>query len=251
MYKRQQYDIAWENPEMNRNVLTKKMENASGSDLFVLPETFNTGFSIKKELAETMHGKTIGWMKSLAKKLNAAIMGSLIIEENSHFYNRMVLVEESGGIQFYDKYHLFNYGSEGKYFTAGREVVIFNFNGFKIKPIICYDVRFPVTARNAEDYDLMICVANWPETRIEAWDTLLKARSIENQSYVIGVNRIGEDGNKLRYCGHTQVFDPTGKRVDVKENENTICASIEKNEILNTRKNFPFLEDRDSFTITT
>ncbi|WP_316928964.1 nitrilase-related carbon-nitrogen hydrolase [Aquimarina agarivorans] len=177
-------------------------------------------------------------------------MGSVMISENGAIYNRMLLVTPSGEIQYYDKRHLFAYANEDKHFKKGTTNTIFKLAGWKIKPIICYDLRFPVAARNIEDYDLLICVANWPNTRIEAWDTLLKARSIENLCYTIGVNRTGADANNLKYIGHSNCYDPLGKRLlPVYENQDVISVVIDKNKVQNIREKLPFLADRDHFKI--
>lgn len=243
-----QYTITWENPAVNREFLTEVISNAAPASIYVLPETFATGFSVKKEIAETMEGETVVWMQQMAHKKNAALMGSLIIEENGAVYNRMLFVAPNGEIQTYDKWHLFNYGDEGKCFTPGNSIVLFEYLGWKIKPIICYDLRFPVTIRNVEDYDILICVANWPKTRVDAWDTLLKARAIENQCYVIGVNRIGIDGNGLVYPGHSNVYDPLGKALGHFSEKETISSfSLEKNVVDQIREKLPFLKDMDSF----
>ena len=243
-----QLDIVWENPEQNMQNIESTLKEEE-ADLFVLPETFSTGFSIKRELAETMQGKIVQWMVDSAKKFQIAIIGSVIIEENGQIFNRMILVEKGGNIQYYNKWHLFNYGSEGKHFTSGNEIKIFDLYGWKIKPIICYDLRFPVTIRNTEDYDLLVCVANWPDTRIDAWNTLLKARAIENQAYVIGVNRVGSDGSKLNYCGNSSIIDPMGKNIQIEKKENIFYAEIKKETISKIRKSFPFLVDRDHFNL--
>lgn len=242
-----QLDIAWENPEQNFKNIESILKEEIGADLVVLPETFSTGFSIKRSLAQKMQGKTIEWMINTAKKFETALMGSVIIEENNQVFNRMILVEKDGKTQHYDKWHLFNYGSEGKHFTSGNEIKIFDLNGWKIKPIICYDLRFPVTIRNVENYDLLVCVANWPDTRIEAWNTLLKARAIENQAYVMGVNRVGTDGSKLNYCGNSAIIDPMGKNIEIEKKGTVFYAEIEKEKIQKIRKSFPFLADRDQF----
>ena len=245
-----QYAIAWENAAENRSFLTEVITKAAPANLYVLPETFTTGFSIKKEVAETMDGPTVVWMQQMAHENDAAIMGSLIIEEDGNTYNRMVLVTPDKKIQTYDKLHLFNYGEEGKCFTPGKTSVIFEYLGWKIKPIICYDLRFPVAIRNVENYDLLICVANWPKTRVDAWDTLLKARAIENQCYVLGVNRIGRDGNGLEYPGHSNGYDPLGKTLGKFNNVQTsFNYKLDKSEIYSIRENFPFLKDRDAFVI--
>ena len=243
-----QYSIIWENAFKNRELLTNLINKQDQTDIVVLPETFSTGFSIKKQVAETMDGETVLWMLKMAKQKKTAIVGSIIIKESESFYNRLLFVSPTGEIQKYDKQHLFNYGNEGKCFTAGKKVITFNYLGWKIKPIICYDLRFPVAIRNTENYDLLLCIANWPKVRVEAWDTLLKARAIENQTYVIGVNRIGVDGNNLEYPGHSNVYDPLGKPLGVLNNELQVSNfTLLKNTITDTRKKFPFLEDRDHF----
>lgn len=245
-----QYAIEWESPAKNRKFLTEELSQAAPADLYILPETFVTGFSIKKEMAETMEGDTVIWMQQMAHKTNAAIMGSVIIKEEKAIYNRMLFVTPDGEIQIYDKWHLFNYGDEGKCFTAGKTSVIFEYLGWKIKPIICYDLRFPVTIRNVAHYDVLICVANWPKTRVDAWDTLLKARAIENQCYVVGVNRIGVDGNGLEYPGHSNVYDPLGKAMGHLSEKETISSfSLEKDVLTEVREKFPFLKDMDTFVI--
>ena len=245
-----QFPIVWEDAAKNREFLTNEIEKTVSTDLIVLPETFNTGFSIKESIAETMCGSTLEWMKEIAHKKEVAIMGSLIIKEKEHIYNRMVFVAPSGEIQTYDKLHLFNYGNEGKCFSAGKTTTIFEYKSWKIKPIICYDLRFPVAIRNVENYDVLVCVANWPEVRLEAWKTLLKARAIENQCYVVGVNRVGEDGNGYKYPGNSNVYDPLGKALGyVYDIPSTSRFNLSKKEISDVRDKFPFLSDRDSFTI--
>ena len=245
-----QYSIAWENAAENISFLTEVITREAPANLYVLPETFTTGFSIKKEMAETMDGPTVVWMQKMAHEKGVAIMGSLIIKEGLHIFNRMVLVTPDKKIQTYDKLHLFNYGDEGKCFTSGKTSVIFEYLGWKIKPIICYDLRFPVAIRNVDNYDLLICVANWPKARMEAWDTLLKARAIENQCYVLGVNRVGIDGNGLEYPGHSNVYDPLGKGLGHYSEKETIASfSLDKKNIDKVREKFPFLKDMDSFKI--
>ena len=204
-----QSSLFWENPIANRNHFGEKINAIFEEvDLIVLPEMFATGFTMNPEIvSETMEGETIQWMQSFAKAKNSAITGSIVIKENDNFYNRLVFVFPSGEIEFYDKRHLFTLAGEDKIYTAGHNKLIVEYKGWKICPLICYDLRFPVFSRNTENYDLLIYVANWPKTRINAWDALLKARAIENMSYTIGVNRIGEDDNGFHYNGHSQVVD--------------------------------------------
>ena len=247
-----QTDLIWENPSQNRNNFETKINSiASDVDLIVLPEMFSTGFSMHPEqLAESMQGETVTWLQHLAKAKNLALTGSLIIKENGNFYNRMVFVFPSGEMQYYDKRHLFSLAGENEVYLAGAKKQIVDYKGWKICLQICYDLRFPVFARNTEEYDLLIYVANWPTTRILAWDTLLKARAIENMCYTIGVNRIGEDGNDHPYPGHSQVIDFLGKNLTEPSGESTILtATLDKTEMLETRKKLGFLNDRDQFSI--
>jgi predicted amidohydrolase len=247
-----QSSLFWENPIANRNYFEEKINAITEKvDLIVLPEMFTTGFSMNpKNLAETMHGETISWLQSMAKSKNSAITGSLIIEENNNYYNRLVFVFPSGEIKFYDKRHLFTLAGEDKVYTSGNEKLIVEYKGFKICPLVCYDLRFPVFARNIEDYDVLIYVANWPKTRINAWDILLQARSVENMCYTIGVNRIGFDASNFEYVGHSQVNDFLGNYVmEPKENEGVFIVELNKEKLLETRKKLGFLNDRDSFEL--
>jgi len=248
-----QSSLVWENPKLNRNHFEEKINAISENvDLIVLPEMFSTGFTMSPNLvAETMQGETVLWMQSLVKAKNCAITGSLIIAENSHFHNRLVFVFPSGELLFYDKKHLFTLAGEDKIYTSGKQKLIVEYKGFKICPLICYDLRFPVFSRNTEDYDVLIYVANWPKPRINAWDSLLKARAIENMCYTIGVNRIGEDNNKHQYSGHSQVTDFLGNYlIEPQENEGVYITTLNKNILLETRQKFGFLNDRDTFTVS-
>ncbi|WP_179333692.1 amidohydrolase [Winogradskyella costae] len=248
-----QTSLVWESPKINRRLLNDKINTIpTGVDLIVLPEMFTSGFTMNPELvAETMTGETIVWLMKLAKEKDAAIMGSLVISENNNFYNRMVCVEPSGVITTYDKRHTFTLAGEHKVYTAGTEKVIFNYKGWKICPLVCYDLRFPVWARNVENYDLLIYVANWPKVRIKAWDALLQARAIENMTYCIGVNRVGLDGNNHEYSGHSVVYDVLGNRMDnLSENEAaTAIVVLEKESLTKYREKLNFLNDRDSFSL--
>ncbi|TRX02267.1 nitrilase family protein [Flavobacterium gawalongense] len=247
-----QSPLYWENPKQNRDYFEEKINTISDDiDLIVLPEMFTSGFTMSPEnVAETMKGETVTWAKSLAKAKKTAITGSLVIEENSNFYNRMVFVFPSGEIQFYDKKHLFTLAGEDKVYTSGTQKIIVDYLGWKICLQVCYDLRFPVFSRNFEDYDLLIYVASWPKIRINAWDTLLKARAIENMSYAIGVNRIGEDNNGYQYTGHSQVVDFLGNCiVEPVESESILFAELNKKEMLQSRQKLGFLNDRDAFEI--
>lgn len=247
-----QTKLAWENPKTNRKFIEEYFLNEdSDFDLFVLPEMFTSGFTMHpKNVAETMDGETILWLKQLANQKNCAITGSLVIEENGNFYNRMVFVRPSGDIDFYNKRHLFTLAGEEKVYTKGTKKVIVKYNNWNICLQICYDLRFPVFARNTEDYDLLIYVANWPKVRINAWDALLKARAIENMTYTIGVNRIGEDANLLEYPGHSKVIDFLGNQILACENElGVFLCELDMKIQTETRQKLNFLNDKDNFNL--
>jgi len=247
-----QTSLSWENPSENRASLQETITAISQYvDLIILPEMFPSGFTMNpQKVAETMQGETILWLKELARTKNCAITGSLVIQENGKYYNRLVFVFPSGEIQHYDKRHLFTLAGEDKVYTSGSDKLIVNYKGFKICPLICYDLRFPVFARNVEDYDVLIYVANWPKPRINAWDILLKARAVENMSYVIGVNRIGTDNNNLDYVGHSQAVDFLGNYIqEPQEIEDVFIVELDKDVMLETREKLAFLNDKDRFTI--
>ena len=247
-----QTELSWENPNENKALLQEKINAISQYvDLIVLPEMFTSGFTMNpKNVAQTMQGEAISWLKETAKNKNCAITGSLVIEENGNYFNRLVFVVPSGEIQTYDKKHLFTLAGEDKVYTPGKDKLIAEYKGFKICPLICYDLRFPVFARNVEDYDVLIYVANWPKPRTNAWDILLKARAVENMSYVIGVNRVGLDANNLEYVGHSQAIDYFGNYIqEPQEIEGVFIVELDKNEMLETRKKLNFLNDRDEFKL--
>ena len=249
-----QSELHWENAESNLVMFSEKIQNIEDkTDLIVLPEMFTTGFSMNAEnLAEPNDGETFKWMVSEAKKNNCAITGSVIISENGNFYNRLFFVFPDGSFQKYDKKHTFTLAKENETYSAGTERLTVNYKGWKICPLVCYDLRFPVWARNTVDYDVLIYVANWPKVRTLAWDTLLRARAIENMAYCIGVNRVGFDGNDHEYIGHSAVYDVLGKQISTAnfETEFTKTVTLEKENIENNRKHLQFLNDRDSFTLT-
>ena len=247
-----QTNIIWENPNENKRLLQEKINSISQYiDLIVLPEMFTSGFTMNpKAVAETMKGETISWLKNIAKDKDAAITGSLVIEENGNYYNRLVFVFPDGEIQHYDKRHLFTLAGEDKVYTAGNEKLIIEYKGFKICLLICYDLRFPVFSRNVEEYDVLIYVANWPKPRTNAWDILLKARAVENMCYVIGVNRVGFDTNNHEYVGHSQVVNYLGNHeINCGETEGIYVTLIDKEILHETRKKLAFLDDQDEFTI--
>ncbi len=248
-----QSELIWENASANRELFSKKFQTFEGeTDLIVLPEMFTTGFSMNaKKLAEPNDGDSLNWMISEARKHNCAITGSVIISENEKFYNRLFFVLPDGTYEKYDKKHTFTLAKENETYTAGNERLIVNFKGWKICPLICYDLRFPVWSRNTEDYDVLIYVANWPKVRTVAWDTLLRARAIENMSYCVGVNRVGFDGNDHEYVGHSAVYDVLGKQVSPSAFDEFIeTVTLSKEHIESNRKHLQFLNDRDKFTLT-
>lgn len=248
-----QANLFWENPDKNINYFETEIEKLPNEiDVIVLPEMFTSGFTMKPEnVAEEMDGKSVEWMKKKAKKKNAAIAGSIVIKENNLYYNRFLFVHPSGEINIYNKRHSFTLAGEDKAYTSGTQKEIINYRGWKICPMICYDLRFPVWSRNVEDYDVLFFVANWPVTRIKAWDTLLKARAIENMSYTIGVNRIGKDVNEYIYSGNSLIVDFLGNKLaQLPKNTNgVITAVLDKSYQNKTREKLGFLSDKDSFTI--
>ena len=247
-----QSNLFWESPIENRNFLKKKIDLiANKTDLIVLPEMFTTGFSMKLSLAEKMDGETLKWMCKIAKNKNTAIVGSILITENKKFYNRLIFVKPNNEIFFYDKRHLFTLSEESHYLCKGDKMVIVNYKGWKINLQICYDLRFPVWSRNSQDYDILLYVANWPVSRINAWNILLKARAIENMCYVIGVNRLGTDANKNTYSGNSAIIDPLGFQITpiVSNKEKVIITSLSKTNLEENRAKYKFLEDRDTFKI--
>ena len=245
-----QIPLVWEDPKSNRDYIEQKINTLEAdTDLVVLPEMFTTGFTMQPErVAETMQGETVVWMQSLAKAKNCAITGSLVIIEEGNFYNRLLFVFPSGEIHYYNKRHLFTLAGEDKSYTKGSQKLIIEYRGWKICPLICYDLRFPVFARNVEQYDLLLYIANWPTIRIQAWDTLLKARAVENMSYTIGVNRVGKDEKDYDYSGHSQVVDFLGNYAIVpQETEGVFYAQLDKEALRQTRAKLGFLNDQDTF----
>lgn len=243
--------LEWENPTANCANFNQLINSIAATDLIILPEMFASGFTMNPSaVAETMNGDSVAWMVQTAKAKNSAMTGSLVIEEDGRYYNRLLFVYPDGEIKTYNKRHLFSYAEEDKFYTPGTEKLIVDYKGWRICPLVCYDLRFPVFARNVENYDLLLYVANWPQVRIFAWDALLKARAIENLSYTIGVNRIGQDGNGHAYSGHTQALDALGSYVlDPTEKAGVFTIELDKNALEATRKRFAFLNDKDDFKI--
>ncbi|MFD0977440.1 amidohydrolase [Salinimicrobium gaetbulicola] len=248
-----QANLFWEDIEANRTFFERKINDLSNDvDLIILPEMFTTGFTMDAHfLAEPPHGPTLEWMQKIASEKDSAITGSVITKENDLYYNRLYFVFPDGSFEKYDKKHTFTLANEHETYASGSERLIVEFKGWKICPLICYDLRFPVWSRNTEDYDILIYVANWPASRIMAWDTLLKARAIENMSYCIGLNRVGTDGKDLDYVGHSAVYDCLGQKISINSSENEFSEEVvlDKNQLQETRSQLKFLQDRDRFTL--
>ena len=248
-----QYNIAWEDKRANFRKIEELANQIDATDLIVLPEMFSTGFSMNiSGMAEKMDGLSVNWMKKLSAEKNAAVCGSLIIEENGLFYNRLLLVLPEGQVFWYDKRHLFTMGNEQNFYAPGDHRLIVEFRGFRILPLVCYDLRFPVWSRNRKDFDLMVYVANWPAPRRKAWKTLLKARAIENQSYVVAANRTGIDANGINYSGGSYTIDAKGKitRQLAKNEEGILSEKFSLESLQKFRLRFPVLNDADQFSIT-
>jgi predicted amidohydrolase len=245
-----QQNITWENPAQNRLDLDRLLSGVGDTDVVVLPEMFTTGFTMSPSpLAETMDGETVRWMKDKARSLNAAITGSLIIADNGNFKNRFIWVNPDSKTFSYDKRHLFSMGGEPQFYTRGKERLIVEFRGWRICPLVCYDLRFPVWSRNTENYDLLIYVANWPAPRQHVWKSLLVARALENQAYCIGVNRTGTDGEGITYEGSSCLCDAKGFTTFMGANEEVKTFSLSLTELHLFRRKFPVLPDRDLFSI--
>jgi omega-amidase len=248
-----QTELFWENPTANLAMFEEKIAALPHTtDLIVLPEMFSTGFTMNIEkVAEPMNLTTLRWMKQQAAATGAVITGSFIVKENGKFYNRLAWVEPNGSVDVYDKRHLFRMGQEHLYYEAGQQKLIKTLKGWRICPLICYDLRFPVWSRNVDlAYDLLLYVANWPAPRVHVWNTLLQARAIENLSYVVGVNRIGTDGNALAYSGDSAVIDFKGERLFYESNTEAVCQIGLDKELLDAfRSKFPAHLDADRFEI--
>lgn len=249
--------LCWQEPAENRRQLQALVDEALGDgeadavDLIVLPETFTTGFlGDTDKLCESMDGPTVGWMREMAQSHGAAVAGSVVIEDGGARYNRFLLVGPDGLVGHYDKRHLFAHAGEDGRYTAGNRRVVLSWMGWRICPQICYDLRFPAWCRNRDDYDLLLLVANWPVRRVGAWTALLKARAIENQAYVIGVNRVGRDGKGFDFPGRSVAYDPLGEAKT--EFEDQVCARVvelDHEELNRVRKELPFLADADDFEL--
>lgn len=240
-------DIVWKDKTQNFQNIENYLAQEK-ADLFVLPEMFSTGFCMDASDVADRNEESLTFLKKMAKQKNAAFCGTAPVEENGKYYNRMYFVKPDGEVAFYDKRHLFSFSGENNVYTAGKERVIVEYLGFRILLQVCYDLRFPVFSRNNDDYDVILYVANWPEKRVGAWEHLLKARAIENLSFVFGLNRIGTDGNNLMYKESSHCFLADGSDISQKEG-NIISADLNRVDLLNFRDYFQFLNDRDDFSI--
>jgi predicted amidohydrolase len=249
-----QTELAWEDPEANRRLLTQKIASISErTDLIVLPEMFTTGFSMQTEkLAENMNGPTVKWLLEMATLKNAAVCGSIIVREENQFYNRLLWAQPDGQFFTYDKRHLFRMAHENVSFSAGKSKLLVHWRGWNICPLVCYDLRFPVFSRWTKQapYDLLLYIANWPEKRATAWKTLLPARAIENLSYCLGVNRVGQDGNGIPYSGDSVVCDPQGHNFFLPPHAEAVhTQTLSAAALESFRQRFPAFEDADAFEL--
>ena len=251
-----QSNLHWENKTANLHQFEEKIASIQQpAQLVVLPEMFSTGFSMKPaELAETMDGPSVQWMKRIAAKYKIILTGSLIIEADQQYYNRLLWVLPNGTVGVYDKRHRFAFAGEDRFYTAGNKRILTSVNGWKFNLQICYDLRFPVWARqqseDAPEFDVLLYVANWPERRSHAWKSLLIARAIENQCYVVGVNRVGKDGNDIEHSGDSMLVDPLGEVLFTESGREVISTHLlDKAKLTEVRSRFPFWKDADHFNI--
>lgn len=244
--------LHWENKEKNLSMFTDKLNTiTSATDVVLLPEMFTTGFSMQSAaLAEDMNGPTVQWMKEQAVRLNAVVCGSFIAKEDSRYYNRLVWMQPDGTYHTYDKRHLFRMGDEQQHYSAGDKRLLVEWRGWRICPMVCYDLRFPVWVRNRNEYEVLLFVANWPERRVAHWKLLLQARAVENLSYCLGVNRVGEDGNGIYHSGDSSVFSARGEELWQQSHEEEIkTITLSKQDLLDYRKAFPAQLDADEFEL--
>lgn len=249
-----QSNLEWQQAEANREILAGMLaQSVAETDLIVLPEMFTSAFSVGSgAVPEAWPGESVDWMQAVAANFDAAVCGSIAVLEDGERFNRLVFVSPEGGLAYYDKRHLFRMLGEDKRYTAGTERAVLSWRGWRILPLICYDLRFPVWSRNTPDlaYDLLLYVANWPGARNYHWQTLLKARAIENLAYVAGVNRIGQDGNGIAYIGHSMLINPAGEvLLDAEESAGTFTISMDKSALEDYRKYFPAHLDADEFEL--
>ena len=247
-----QLDTVWKDKHANLDVISQKINENQGADIYVLSEMFATGFCNEvDELGETIYGQTVDEMKLLAAKYHAAVCGSLILRDGGKYYNSFLFVKPDGEILRYDKRHLFRFGGEADMFSQGENRVVIEYKGYRILLQVCYDLRFPVWSRNRNDYDMIFYVANWPDSRRKVFDTLLKARAIENQAYVVGVNRIGDDGMGLHYDGGSCIIDFKGEYVRRCPNgeEFVLTEKLDIEALRQFREKFPAWRDADEFSL--
>ena len=248
-----QSDLRWEDPEANCAHFSRRLDGLQGStDLVVLPEMFTTGFSMRSaELAENMDGPTLAWMRKQAVGLDAALYGSVIIEEHGTYFNRGLFVKPEGEVTVYDKRHLFRFANETDHFSPGKDRVVAEWRGWRILLQICFDLRFPVFSRNRNDYDLALYVANWPEARRSPWSRLLPARAIENQCYVAGLNRVGTDGKGITYTGDSVLVDPKGEVAAwvTPGEEGLTTHTLDRQALEDFREKFPVAREADDFEL--
>ncbi|GAH46906.1 unnamed protein product [marine sediment metagenome] len=248
-----QANIHWENKKENMEMFSHMIRNmAQHTDLVILPEMFSTGFSMKPALlSEHVNGPTVHWMDEIAREHNAVVTGSIIFSEKNKFLNRLIWMPPEGDYDYYDKRHLFRMGEENQRYSAGNRKLITNWKGWRFRPLVCYDLRFPVWSRNINDYDMLIYIANWPEARRKVWKSLLVARALENQAYVVGVNRVGVDGRDISYAGESMIVGPRGNIVSKisahKESIETVSLSLD--DLITFREKFPVHLDADNFRI--
>lgn len=247
-----QTELYWEEKYNNLAHFDNLIRTIENADIIILPEMFTTGFSMQtQKLGEKMDGETVKWMKTKSKEKNCAVCGSIILKEGEKYFNRFIWCDESGNTFTYDKRHLFRMANENDHFAGGEKKIIIDYKGWKIQPLICYDLRFPVWSRNKNNgYDLLLYVANWPEARRQPWMKLLQARAIENQCYVAGVNRIGIDGRNIDHSGDSMIVDFKGDIMEhaLKE-EKIIYGTVSLKELNDFREKFPVGMDADEFTI--
>lgn len=248
-----QSELVWQNSAANQKYFEQQIQKHKDVQLFILPEMFNSGFSMDStRIAETMEGLTVEWMRQQAKLSAAAICGSVAIAAEGQIFNRFLFVSPDGALQFYDKRHLFRMGGEQQHYQAGSERIIVSYLGFRFCLQVCYDLRFPVFVRNQQDYDVLIYVANWPEPRRQVWRTLLQARAIENQAYVLGCNRIGSDNNGLSYSGDSMVVDYLGQiQAELPISQSgVVVTQLDLNALQQFKQKFPAYLDADPFVLT-
>ena len=252
-----QSELHWHSIEANLAMFEEKIWLLEQkSDVILLPEMFNTGFSMDVSHSEPMNSKTFRWMHQMAAQTKALILGSYMVKVDGQNFNRLLWMEPSGDFAHYDKRHLFRMANEDQFFAEGNERLIRNWKGWNICPLVCYDLRFPVWSRNpvidgSFAYDLLVYVANWPQARSQAWDTLLRARAIENACYTIGLNRIGSDGNGIEYNGHSSIYDYKGDTLFyAKDQPTNHSLAINYKSLINYRDAFPVQLDADNFEIT-